>query len=88
MYIFLPLLGTVGYYYRRRYYNFGKWTDLIDNVDCTGTESKLTDCSYNVTNPNYNKFYTPKVYCPYGEQLKTQKQNTMYTLPQSVYDPA
>ena len=86
MYIFLPLSGTGGYYYRDHYYNYGRWTDLIDNVDCTGTESKLMDCSYDVINQDYDYFYSPEVYCPYGEQKTKTKCNNvriiMYTLPQ------
>ena len=76
---FLPLLGTVGYHYTDHYYNNGRWTDLIDNVDCTGTESKLMDCSYDVINQDYHYFYRPEMYCPYGEpkNVKSQKQNTM-----------
>ena len=46
--------------------------DLIDNVDCTGTESKLTDCSYDVINQNSDYFYSPELYCDYGEQKITE----------------
>ena len=41
--------------------------ELIDNVDCTGTESKLIDCSHNI---NLHNFYTsPRVECQYCEQM-------------------
>ena len=36
-------------------------TELIDNVDCTGTESKLTDCSHDTT--LQNSYTSPRVYC-------------------------
>ena len=88
MYIFLPLLGAVGYYYSDYYFNYGTWTDLIDNVDCTGTESKLMDCSYDVINQDYYYFYTPDIYCLYGEPKKRKITDTkynvriLYTLPE------
>ena len=49
--------------YDLNYYTGSAVTDLIDNVDCNGTESKLIDCSHNL---NFNNSYTsPRVECQY-----------------------
>ena len=38
-------------------------TEMIDNVDCTGTESKLMACSHNI---NYlDSYNSPRVRCQY-----------------------
>ena len=36
-------------------------TRLIDNVECTGTESRLTDCSHDTT--LQNSYTSPRVDC-------------------------
>ena len=53
--------GTSRYF--RNYYtgSFSTMTELIDNVDCTGTESKLTDCSHDTT--LQNSYTSPRVEC-------------------------
>ena len=65
-YTFLTLLGTIRKN-TNRYYTYGRLTEVVDNVICTGTESKLTDCSYNVINISSYSFSAPYVYCDYGK---------------------
>ena len=60
-------LGTSSHY-TTDYYNYWRGRELIGNVDCTGTESKLIDCSRDhVINPISIYFYSPRVRCQYGE---------------------
>ena len=57
--------GTVAYYPNRY---AGAWStarELIDNVECTGTESKLIDCSHDI-NLHYS-YTSPRVECQYCE---------------------
>ena len=41
--------------------------ELIYNVDCTGTESKLMDCSHNIN--LRDSYISPRVQCQYCEQM-------------------
>ena len=79
-YTFLPLLGAI----RNSYYTYGRLTEVVDNVICTGTESKLTDCSYNVINISSFSFSAPYVYCDDGKiwnyKIKEKSATTLYTL--------
>ena len=56
-------LGTVEYILN---YYTGSWStarELIDNVACTGTESKLIDCHHNIN--LHNSYTSPRVVCRY-----------------------
>ena len=53
--------------------------ELIDNVQCIGTESKLIDCSHNVN--QQISYSTPKVECQHGENdLTAIKTFFIFTL--------
>ena len=64
------------------YYNSWRGRELVDNVDCTGTESKLIDCSHNVVNRISTYMYSPTVHCHYGEhklKITETKCNNMHS---------
>ena len=62
--IFSPLLGTGANHTLGAYSRIlSTMTELIDNVDCTGTEPKLMDCSHNIN--LHSSYISPKVVCRY-----------------------
>ena len=56
--------------------------EMIDNVNCIGTESKLIDCSHNIK--QRISYSTPKVECLYGEHELTSIKH-FFTLSLCLY---
>ena len=58
--------GTEAYFPSRYTGTLTAIRELIDNVNCTGTESKLSDCSHSII--LQNSYTSPRVQCQHGEQ--------------------
>lgn len=50
--------------------------EMIDNVNCIGTESKLIDCSHNIK--QRISYSTPKVECQHGEHELTSIKHFLH----------
>ena len=51
--------------YPPKRYSWNTTSEQIDNVDCTGTESKLSDCHYDTN--NLESYYSVGVVCQDGK---------------------
>ena len=58
---------TAAIAYSRALYGQGSGSILLDNVACTGTESRLIDCSYDSHTADCSHFEDAAVYCSIGE---------------------
>ena len=57
--------GTEAYFPNRYTGIFSPMRELMDNVNCTGTESKLSDCSHSII--LQDSYASPRVQCQHGE---------------------
>ena len=55
----------LGSYFSLNYYSGSTVFNQMDNVQCSGTELKLTDCPHNIV--NHENYTTPRVLCASGK---------------------
>lgn len=67
--ILLTYLGSPTHSVSRYYGSLRMMDNLIDNLDCNGTESKLIDCFYNLNYQSSYRQYSPRVTCQYGMHI-------------------